>query len=74
MARLKVLSGHDVCKILENNGFINVRQKGSHIVMQKVINNSTITVIVPIHQELRTGTLQSIIRQSQLNKSLFEVQ
>ena len=73
MAKLKLLSGQDVCKILKDNGFLNIRQKGSHIVMQKLNNNSTITVIVPDHKELRTGTLQSIIRQSQLNRTLFEV-
>ena len=67
MVKLRVLSGQDVCKILEENEFLNIRQKGSHIVMQKLINNSSITVIVPNHKELKTGTLQSIIRQYQLN-------
>jgi predicted RNA binding protein YcfA (HicA-like mRNA interferase family) len=33
---------------------------------------STITVPVPDHGELRTGTLMSIIRQSGLVRRLFE--
>lgn len=73
MAKLKILSGDEICKILKVNGFIQVRQKGSHIIMQKVIENSTITVPVPNHSEIKIGTLLSIIRQSNLPKSLFEV-
>lgn len=42
--------------------------------MQKSIENSTITVPVPDHKEVRVGTLQSIIRQSQLPRTLFEMQ
>ncbi|HCU23672.1 MAG TPA: hypothetical protein DF383_01545, partial [Deltaproteobacteria bacterium] len=50
-----------------------VRRRGSHIVMQKKTESSTITVPVPNHREVRMGTLHSIIRQSCLPKSLFEV-
>jgi predicted RNA binding protein YcfA (HicA-like mRNA interferase family) len=35
LGRLKVLSGVEACKILEANGFSQVRQKGSHVIMQK---------------------------------------
>ena len=73
MGKLRKLSGRDVCRILEQHGFLNVRQRGSHIVMQKLTTeHSTITVPVPAHKELKTGTLHSIIRQSGLPKSLFE--
>jgi predicted RNA binding protein YcfA (HicA-like mRNA interferase family) len=40
--------------------------------MQKKIPGSTITVPVPDHAEVRIGTLQSIIRQSGLPRTLFE--
>jgi predicted RNA binding protein YcfA (HicA-like mRNA interferase family) len=40
--------------------------------MQKKIEGSTVTVPVPDHDELRIGTLQSIIRQSGLPRALFE--
>ena len=72
MGKLKVFSGKEVCKILEQHEFIKVRQKGSHIIMQKRENDSTITVTVPNHSSIRVGTLKSIIRQSQLPSSLFE--
>jgi predicted RNA binding protein YcfA (HicA-like mRNA interferase family) len=60
-----------VCAILKKHGFEQVRQRGSHIIMQKQVPGSTITVPVPDHKELRIGTLLSIIRQSQLDRSLF---
>jgi predicted RNA binding protein YcfA (HicA-like mRNA interferase family) len=71
--KLRVLSGREVCKILSRNGFRKVRQKGSHIFMQKKEGNTTITVPVPDHDELKTGTLLGIIRQCELPRSLFEV-
>ena len=71
MGRLRVLSGREVCEILAHNGFAEVRRKGSHIVMQKRTPDSTVTVPVPNHPELRIGTLAAIIRQSGLPSSLF---
>jgi len=72
LGRLRVLSGRDVCQILESQGFSVVRQRGSHVVMQKRSADTTTTVPVPEHAELKTGTLTSIIRQSGVPRSLFE--
>jgi predicted RNA binding protein YcfA (HicA-like mRNA interferase family) len=73
LGKLRVLSGKEICLILMAHGFEQVRQKGSHAIMQKKINSSTITVPVPQHKEIKHGTLTSIIRQSQLPRSAFEV-
>ena len=72
MGRLRVLSGSEVCQILERHGFVVVRQRGSHCIMQLKTEGTTVTVPVPLHDAVRRGTLQSIIRQSGLAKSLFE--
>jgi len=72
LAKLRVFSGKEVCNILSKHGFSEVRQKGSHIIMQKNIPGSTITVPVPNHNEIRSGTLQSIIRQSGIQRTEFE--
>lgn len=72
MGKLRVLSAKQVCQILTEQGFIQVRQRGSHIIMQKKIDDSTLTIPVPNYSELKIGTLQSIIRQSNLPRSLFE--
>ncbi|MCC5663169.1 type II toxin-antitoxin system HicA family toxin [Nostoc sp. CHAB 5784] len=73
LGKLRVLSGEEVCQILEMYGFVQVRQHGSHIMMQQRTEDSTITVPVPNYDELRVGTLRSIIRQSGLPRALFEV-
>ncbi len=72
MVKLRVLSGREVCRILEEHGFSEVRRRGSHIAMQRKLPGSTTTVPVPDHKELRKGTLRSIIRQSGLPRSEFE--
>jgi len=68
---MRVLSGKQVCDILRAHGFEQVRQRGSHVIMQKRLPETTVTVPVPDHKELRTGTLLSIIRQSGLDRSVF---
>ena len=72
MGRLAVLSGQEVCAILERHGFGEVRRRGSHIVMQRQDEEGATTVPVPDHKELRIGTLRAIIRQSGLPRSAFE--
>ena len=72
MPKRKVFSGQDICDLLGEHGFVAVRQRGSHRVMQKKEGAGTITVPVPLHKELKPGTLGSIIRQSQLSRTLFE--
>ncbi len=72
MGRLRVFSGRPLCKLPESQGFAPVRQRGSHIVMQKADRVGTITVPIPDHREIKIGTLLSIIRQGGLPRSLFE--
>jgi len=49
VGRLRVLSGREVCRILEQHGFREVRRRGSHIVMQRADSASgTVTVPYPI--------------------------
>lgn len=74
MGKLRVLSGREVCEILERHGFQCVRQRGSHRVMQRTTQAGTTTVPVPDHKELRPGTLRSIIRQSGVPREEFEAQ
>jgi predicted RNA binding protein YcfA (HicA-like mRNA interferase family) len=73
LGKLRVLSGEQVSAILEQQGFVAVRQKGSHRILQKRTPNGTVSVPVPLHNPIRRGTLLSIIRQSGVLKALFEV-
>jgi predicted RNA binding protein YcfA (HicA-like mRNA interferase family) len=71
MPKLGVFSVKEVCQLLEAEGFTVMRQRGSHIVMQKRGSSGTTTVPVPNHRVVRTGTLLAIIRQSGVPKQIF---
>jgi predicted RNA binding protein YcfA (HicA-like mRNA interferase family) len=67
MPKLPVLSGADVVRALERLGFEQVRQRGSHVVMRR----GGIGTVVPLHRELKTGTLAGILRQAQVGQDEF---
>jgi predicted RNA binding protein YcfA (HicA-like mRNA interferase family) len=67
MPKLPVLSGAQVVRALERLGFQQVRQRGSHVVMRK----GSIGTVVPLHREVKTGTLAGILRQAQLSQDEF---
>ena len=71
MTRLPVLSGNDLVKILSKAGFQFSRQKGSHIILVKFVENKKRAVVVPNHKEIDRGTLSEIIRQAGLGKDEF---
>jgi predicted RNA binding protein YcfA (HicA-like mRNA interferase family) len=70
LPKLAVLSGRAVCAILALHGFAEVRQRGSHVVMQK--KNRHHHDYCPFHAEIRIGTLLSTIRQSGVQRTEFE--
>ena len=72
MARLRVLSGREVCAILARHGFREVRRRGSHAIMQRRIDGATATVPVPLHRMVRRGTLGHISELSGLPRREFE--
>jgi predicted RNA binding protein YcfA (HicA-like mRNA interferase family) len=64
MAKLPVLSGKELIKVLELEGFQIVRQKGSHVSLRK----DEFRTVVPLHSELSKGTLLGILKQCGLTK------
>ena len=61
-AKLPVLSGAELIKILVRKGFTVRRQAGSHVVIQK----DERVFAVPLHNELKKGTLKAILKQADL--------
>jgi predicted RNA binding protein YcfA (HicA-like mRNA interferase family) len=51
-------------RALERVGFRRVRQKGSHVSLEK----GTFRTVVPMHHELAKGTLLGILKQAGLSK------
>ena len=73
MPKLGIFSGEEIVRIMESEGFVRARQKGSHLMMQRRMDRGTMTVPVPLHRTVRIGTLQSIIRQSGISRERFLV-
>ncbi len=69
--KLPQISGLKLIKILHKAGFIIIRQRGSHVRLEKKINNETIKLTVPLHNKLKKGTLLSIIKASKLSEEEF---
>jgi predicted RNA binding protein YcfA (HicA-like mRNA interferase family) len=59
--RLQNINSKDVVKILEKNGFVVTRQKGTHVIMK---NNGNVVVVPVHHKTMPIGTLKSIEKQS----------
>ena len=70
--KLPLISGIDVIKRLKKAGFIATRQRGSHIRLEKYYDNKTIKITVPLHSELKKGTLSRIIKVAGLTLEEFE--
>lgn len=66
MPRLPRISSQEAIRALERLGFVQVRQTGSHIVMKKVTTESEIGCVVPVHRELKIGTLSGILKQARV--------
>jgi predicted RNA binding protein YcfA (HicA-like mRNA interferase family) len=64
VAKLPVLSGSELVKLLQKAGFQVVRQRGSHVSMQK----ANYRTVVPLHYELARGTLLGILKQCGLTR------
>lgn len=64
MSKMPRVSGEKVQKALEKAGFVKASQKGSHVKLKHADGR---VVIVPMHRELKKGTLKSILRQAKLS-------
>ena len=71
MPPLPTLSGREVVKIFGKDGWVQVRQRGSHMILVKEGHIATLSV--PDHKEIAKGTLRSLIRASGLTVEEFIV-
>jgi predicted RNA binding protein YcfA (HicA-like mRNA interferase family) len=62
--KLPVISGEELVKTLEKFGFRQVRQRGSHVSLEKGPQRT----VVPLHEELAKGTLLGILKQCGLTR------
>ncbi len=64
--RLPVVSGHQLISALEKVGWVVVRQRGSHVRLKH--DEQAIALVVPLHRELKRGTLAGILRDAAIDR------
>lgn len=67
MPKLPRTSGAAIIKALEQLGFAKIRQSGSHVVMRRGPKGC----VVPMHSEVKVGTLAGILRQADVSPEEF---
>ncbi len=63
--KLPIVSGKDAIKAFQKAGWRIARQKGSHVTMTK--EGYPVILTIPLHKELDSGLLKSLIRKSGLS-------
>ncbi len=56
---------------LQRDGWVVVRQRGSHIRLQKHLPAETLKLIVPAHRPVKRSTLAHILKQARLTVDEF---
>lgn len=64
--RLPVVSGAGLVRALEKRGWRQVRQRGSHVRLKHP--DRLTSLVVPLHRELRRGTLNGILKDAALER------
>jgi len=71
MPELRGLSGADLIRRLEQLGFIQIRQRGSHVVLKRSAPGGDVGCVVPLHKELAIGTVRGILKQAKVDLDVF---
>jgi predicted RNA binding protein YcfA (HicA-like mRNA interferase family) len=62
----------ETIKRLKKAGFIATRQRGSHVRLEKSEGDKIIKLTVPLHSEMKKGTLNRIIKEAGMTLEEFE--
>ena len=70
--KLPQISGKDLINIFTKFGYVIIRQRGSHVQLEKRIGSEIIKLTVPMHPQLKKGTLSHIIKASKIDEKELE--
>jgi len=65
------LSYDKVIRVLQRDGWVVVRQKGSHIRLQKNTPAEVLKLTIPAHKPIKRSTLSHILKQARLDIESF---
>jgi len=66
MTRVPSLGYEQVVRALKRDGWVVVRQRGSHLRLQKHTPNEVLKLTVPAHRPVLRSTLSHILKQARL--------
>ena len=72
MTKVPSLPYHQVIRARQRDGWVVVRQRGSHIRLQKHTATETLKLTVPAHRPIKRSTLAYILKQAQLSADEFQ--
>ncbi len=71
MSKVPSLDYLSIIRALQRDGWIVVRQKGSHIRLQKRLPDETLKLTVPAHRPVKRSTLAHLLKQARLSVDDF---
>ena len=71
MSKVPELSYVQIISALERDGWVKVRQKGSHIRLEKKLSDETLKITVPAHRPVKRSTLALVLKQARIDLERF---
>ncbi len=71
MTKVPSVSYERVVRAFERDGWVTVRQRGSHIRMEKRLDDETLKITVPAHRPIKRSTLSHLLKQARLDVDTF---
>ena len=71
MSKVPSLAWFEIVRAFQRDGWVVVRQRGSHVRLQKHLGVEVLRVTVPAHRPVKRSTLARILKQSRMDLDLF---
>jgi predicted RNA binding protein YcfA (HicA-like mRNA interferase family) len=71
MTKVPSLPYDQIIRALQRDGWVVVRQKGSHVRLQKHTTAEVLKLTVPTHRPIKRSTLSHILKQAKLTVEEF---
>lgn len=71
MSKVPTLPYTSIIRALQRDGWTVVRQRGSHIRLQKHLGDELLKITVPAHRPVKSSTLAHILKQARLDIERF---
>lgn len=66
MNKVPALNYDRIVAALQRDGWVVVRQRGSHIRLQKHLRDKTLKLTLPMHKPVKRSTLSHVLKQANM--------